>query len=126
MTKRNKINIIILVALLLFLIAMVVQLLPLLEDALENRRDESSIANMVDALGWRGPPALVGLASLQVIFPLVPAVAIGVLTGLSYGVYWGSLIFLGGIAMGNAIVVFAIRRIDTIFTGKIKIYKDFG
>jgi len=120
MTKKDKFNLIILIALLLLLILMVVQLLPLLEDALENRHDESSIANMVDALGWRGPVSLVGLAALQVIFPIIPAVAIGILSGLSYGVYWGSLIFLGGIALGNAIVVFAIRRIDNFFAGKIK------
>jgi len=120
MRKRDKLNIVILAVLILFLIAMVVQMLPLLEDVLENRADESSTARIIDALGWRGPPALVGLAALQVIFPLFPAVAIGVLIGLSYGVYWGALIFLGGVALGNAIVVFAIRRIDIIFAGKIK------
>jgi len=117
---RNKLNIIILVALLLLMIAMVIQLLPLLEDVLENRKDESSIAETVEALGWRGPPALVGLAAIQVVFPLVPAFAIGVLTGLSYGVYLGAVIFLGGIALGNVVVVFAIRRIDNFLAGKIK------
>ena len=120
MTNRNKLNIIILVAFVLLLIALVVQLLPLLEDVLENREDESSIAKTVDALGWRGPPALVGLAAIQVIFPLIPAAAIGVLTGLSYGVYWGPLIFLVGIAFGNIVVIFAIRRIDNFLAGKIK------
>jgi len=120
MTKKDKINILILAVLILLLIAMVVQLFPLLEDVLENRADESSLALTVDALGWRGPVSLIGLAALQVIFPVIPAVAIGILTGLSYGVYWGSLIFLGGIALGNAVVVFAIRRIDTLFAGKVK------
>jgi len=120
MTKKDKINIIILAVLVLSLIAMVVQLFPLLEDVLENRQDESSLALTVDALGWRGPVSLIGLAALQVIFPIIPAVAIGILTGLSYGVYWGSLIFLGGISLGNAIVVFAIRRIDNFFAGKVK------
>jgi len=120
MRNKNTLNIIILTVLLLIIIAMVVQMLPLLEDVLENRRDESSIVNTVNALGWRGPLSLVGLAALQVIIPLVPAAAIGVLAGLTYGVYWGSLIFLGGIALGNIVVIFAIRRINTIFTGKIK------
>ena len=118
--QRNILNIIIMVIFLCILVAMIIQLLPLLEDVLENRKDESSIVNTVDALGWRGPPALIGLAALQVIFPLVPAAAIGILTGLTYGVIWGSLIFLGGIALGNVFVVFSMRRIEGLLTRRIK------
>jgi len=120
MKHHNKINLIFLIVLLFVLIAMVVQMFPLLEDVLENRRDESSIVGIVNALGWRGPPSLVGLAALQVVFPLVPAAAIGVLAGLSYGVYWGSLIFLGGIAFGNVLVIYEMRRIDSLLAGKKK------
>jgi len=120
MKKRNIIDMIILVAFLCLFIAMIIQLLPLLEEVIENREDESIIAKTVDASGWRGPPALIGLAALQVIFPVIPAAAIGILTGLSYGVIWGSVIFLGGIALGNLFVVFLIRRIEGLLTTKIK------
>ena len=102
------------------MITMIVQLFPLLDDVLVNRNDESSIVSTVDALGWRGPPALVGLASLQVIFPLIPAAAIGILTGLTYGVLWGALIFLGGITLGNIAVIFFMRRIEGFLTKRIK------
>jgi len=120
MDKRNILNIIILCLVFLVFIAMIVQLLPLLEDVIENRDDESGIVDTVEALGWRGPPALIGLAALQVIFPIVPAVAIGILTGLTYGVIWGMIIFLGGIALGNVFVIFAVRKLTGIFSGRKK------
>ena len=120
MKKRNIINKILLILFVCILLAMIIQIFPLLEDILENRHDESSVVQTVDALGWRGPPSLVALASLQVILPLIPAAAIGILTGLAYGVFWGSLIFLGGIAVGNILVVFAMRRIDSYLGSRIK------
>ena len=120
MKIRNIINKILLIIFICILLAMIIQIFPLLEDILENRHDESSVVQTVDALGWRGPPALVALAALQVVLPLIPAAAIGILTGLTYGVFWGSLIFLGGIALGNMIVIFAVRRIDSYFGGRIK------
>jgi uncharacterized membrane protein YdjX (TVP38/TMEM64 family) len=120
MKRQNAINIIIMAVFLCIMIAMIVQLFPLLEDVLSNRNDESSIVSTVDALGWRGPPALVGLSALQVIFPLIPAAAVGILTGLTYGVLWGALIFLGGISLGNIAVIFFMRRIEGFFTKRIR------
>jgi len=118
--KRNIIDIVILTIIFFVFIALIVQLLPLLEDVIEQREDESGIVLVVEELGWRGPPALVGLAALQVIFPIVPALAIGILTGLTYGVLWGMIIFLGGIAIGNIFVVFAVRKLAAIFARRKK------
>jgi len=120
MTKNKAVSAVLMVVFLIILIAMFVQLLPLLTEIIENRRDESSVVQTVNAFGWRGPPALVALAALQVIIPLIPAPAIGVLTGLSYGVYWGPLIFLGGIALGNLFVIFSVRQLDSFI---VKIFK---
>ena len=116
--KRIIIDIIILGIIFFVFIALIIQLLPLLEDVIEYREDESGIVVVVEELGWRGPPALVGLAALQVIFPIVPALAIGILTGLTYGVIWGMIIFLAGIAIGNIFVVFAVRKLSSLFTRK--------
>jgi len=118
--KKNIINTIIVAVFLIILIVMIAQLIPLLIDIIRNRDDETNLVGTIDALGWRGPVSLLGLTSLQVIFPLVPAAAIGVLTGLSYGVYWGLLIFMGGIGLGNLFVVFSIRQINVYFAGKKK------
>jgi len=118
--KRTIIDIIILVLVFLFFIAMVIQLLPLLEDVIEYREDVSGIVIVVEKFGWRGPLALIGLAALQVVVPLVPAAAIGILTGLTYGVLWGMIIFLAGIAIGNIFVIYAVRKITLLFTGRKK------
>jgi len=119
MKNRKTLNIIIMAVFIIAMLAMIIQLFPLLEEVLENRQDESSIVTTVNDLGWRGPPALVGLAALQVVFPLIPAAAIGVLTGLTYGVGWGLLIFLGGIALGNLAVVFSMRRVEGILASSV-------
>jgi len=124
MKNSKPVNIILLVSFICILIAMIVQLFPLLEDVLENRKDESSIVSTVDALGWRGPPAIVGLSALQVIIPIIPAPAIGILSGLTYGVIYGSLINLGGIALGNLFVFFVMHRIDMFFAGRKKKNKE--
>jgi len=120
MKEKNIVDIIILILVFFVFVAMIVQLFPLLEDVIEYREDESGIVIVVEALGCRGPLALIGLAALQVVFPIVPAVAIGILTGLTYGVFWGMIIFLGGIAVGNIFVVFAIRKLTVIFSGRKK------
>ncbi|MDR2590588.1 MAG: VTT domain-containing protein [Oscillospiraceae bacterium] len=120
MNKNKIFGIIIMVLFLGVLIAMIVQLLPLLTDILSNRNDETSIVSTVDALGWRGPLSLVGLAAIQVIIFLIPAPAIGVLTGLTYGVLWGLLIFLGGVALGNLFVVFFMRKFASLFRSNKK------
>jgi uncharacterized membrane protein YdjX (TVP38/TMEM64 family) len=117
--RKQKIFKIIIAALfLLFLIAMIVQLLPLVREVVANARDESSIVAYVDSFGWRGVPALVGLSALQVIIPIIPAPAVGVLAGLSYGIYWGPLIFLGGIAVGNLFVVVSLRLLHSLIIAK--------
>ena len=120
MRKQITFKTILIAVFLLVVIIMIAQLIPLLIDVINNRDDESSIVGTVDALGWRGPVALAGLTALQVIFPLVPAAAIGVLIGLTYGVYWGVLIFLGGISLGNLFVVLAIRQVDAFLAGRKK------
>ncbi|MDR2600366.1 MAG: VTT domain-containing protein [Oscillospiraceae bacterium] len=119
--KNNKIfGIIIMVLFLGILIAMIVQLLPLLTDILNNRNDETSIVSTVNALGWRGPLSLVGLSAIQVIVFIIPAPAIGILTGLTYGVLWGLIIFLGGVALGNLFVVFFMRKFASLFRSNKK------
>jgi len=118
MNKQNLVNLIILIIVFFIFIAMIIQLFPLLEDVIKDREDEAGLVEVVDALGWRGPLSLIGLAALQVVFPIVPAVAIGILTGLTYGVFWGMAIFLGGIAIGNIFVIFAMRKLTVIFANR--------
>jgi len=45
---------------------------------------------------------------------------VGVLTGLSYGIYWGPLIFLAGIVLGNLFVVISVRQLHGLIAPKRK------
>ncbi|MCL2408600.1 MAG: VTT domain-containing protein [Oscillospiraceae bacterium] len=120
MKKRNILSILIIAAFLCLLLLMVVQLLPLIRDIVTNVGDESNIVAYVDSVGWRGVPALIGLSTLQVIIPIIPAPVVGVVSGLSYGIYWGSLIFLSGIALGNIFVVVSVRQLHSLIPAKRK------
>ena len=120
MKKQDVLTGIILVVFLCLLLAMVVQSFPLIRDVVTSGEDESGIVAYVNSIGWRGVPALVGLSALQVIIPFIPAPAVGVLTGLSYGVYWGPLIFLSGVALGNVFVMVSVRRLYGLIAPRIK------
>ena len=110
MTKRN-VCIAIEIVFVCLLLAMVVQMFPMIVDILTSHGDETSIADAVKGFGWRGIPALVGLSALQVIIPFIPTAAVGVLAGLSYGVYIGPLTFLTGIVIGNLFVIVSVRQL---------------
>jgi len=120
MKKHNILSIVITAAFLCLLLLMVVQLLPIIRDIVTNVEDESNIVAYVDSFGWRGVPALIGLSALQVIIPVIPAPAVGVISGLSYGIYWGPLIFLSGIALGNIFVVISVRQLHSLIQPKRK------
>ena len=111
MKKRNMITAAAMAMFFCLLLLMVVQLLPIIRDIVTRADDQSDLVTKVQSFGWRGIPALIGLSALQVIVPAIPAPAVGVLTGLSYGVYWGPLIFLAGVALGNVFVFVSVRQL---------------
>jgi len=119
--KKGNTKAILLIALFIcLLLAMVIQLLPILEDIIIDHGDAASLVTTVQALGWRGVPALLGLSALQVIIPVIPAPVVGVLAGLSYGIYWGPVIFLSGVALGNLFVVVSLRQLGSLRKPKEK------
>ena len=120
MKKHSILTAIVMALSFILLLVMIIQLFPLVRDVIENAEDETSIAEYVDSIGLRGVPALIGLSALQVIIPFVPASAVGVLVGLSYGVYWGPLIFLGGVALGNLFVMVYVRQLQSLIPAKQK------
>lgn len=120
MKTYNKLTLILMAIFSCLLIVMIVQLFPMLEDIVTGHGDESSIVSYIQSFGWRGVPALIGLSALQVIIPFIPVPVVGVLTGLSYGVYWGPIILLTGIAIGNLFVVVSIRQLSGLWSSKAK------
>jgi len=118
--KKHKVAIVIEVAFVCVLIAMVVQMFPIIIDMFTDHGDESSIVEAIKAFGWRGVPALIGLSALQVIVPFIPAAAVGILAGLSYGIYLGPLIYIVGVAIGNIFVIVSVRQFSGLFKPKAK------
>jgi len=116
MEKHNAIKLIFMAASLCLVVVMVVLLFPLIREVVANTHDESNIVDFVEAYGARGAPILVGLSALQVIVPFIPAPAVGILTGLCYGIFWGPAIFLAGCVLGNLFVFVFVRQLSGIFT----------
>ena len=120
MEKRSVLAMIFVVLALLLLIVMVVQLFPLLRNILYEKEDASNLVAYIQSIGWRGVPALIALSALQVVLPIIPAPVVGVLTGLSYGIYWGPLIILSGIALGNLFVFVSVRQLSGLILANMK------
>jgi len=45
---------------------------------------------------------------------------VGALAGLSYGVFWGPIIFLSGLALGNLLVIVAVRQLRSLLPKRQK------
>lgn len=101
-------------------IIMSVQAIPLVRDMMSSGYDEMGLIQQLNSVGLRALPPLVGIGALQVIIPIIPAPALGVLTGMTYGVIKGSLIFMLGVIIGNAFVFRTIRQAGDFIKPKEK------
>ena len=121
MERHNPlVTIIFMTASLCLLAVMIIQLFPLIHEVATNVYDESITVAYIQEFGARGVPILISLAALQYILVVIPAPAVGVLTGLCYGVFWGSLIFIVGSSLGNLFVFVSIRRLRSLISPHIK------
>lgn len=115
MKKQTVFTSIAVIVMLILLAAMTYLLFPVLRDVLQNVNDEAVMVEFIYSHGFRGVPILLGMLILQVVVPFIPSPAIQLLTGLCYGVWWGILINVIGIAMGNTLVFFAVRQSRSLF-----------
>ena len=112
MEKHRILKLIFMAVSLALVIVMGVMLYPLVREVITNTSDESNIVDFVEAYGAKGVPILIGLSALQIIVPFIPAPAVGVLTGLCYGIFWGPVIFLAGCVLGNLFVFVLVRQLS--------------
>jgi len=115
MKKHVVIQIVIATAIVALAIIMIIDLLPLVENVIQDAGNETAMVSYIDSYGAKGIPILMGMQALQVIVAFIPSAAIQVLTGLCYGAYWGTLINLGGLILGNIIVFVAVRQMKGLF-----------
>jgi len=120
MDKKNRATFILSFGLLALVLLMIVSLFPLILEIIRNTHDEALMVKYIQAYGVAGVPVLLSLMALQVIIPIIPAGPLSMLAGLSYGVWWGWLINLAGIVLGNFIVMTGFRRIHRLLAPYIK------
>ena len=93
---------------------------PLVDEIIKNAGDEQQTVNYVKAYGARGVPILLGIEIILGMINLIPAAPVHILAGLCYGVLWGSLIAVSGIAIGNALIFLIYRRLHRSLGFKVK------
>ena len=113
--KRQILAFVFMAASVILLLVLVLQLLPLIEEVIADGYNEANIVAYVDAHGASGVPILMGLSALQVIIPFIPGPAVGVLSGLCYGILWGPLIYVAGFALGNLFIFVSVRQLRGMF-----------
>jgi len=112
MKKKNLIlSMCILAVMAALIVVLLIDLAPIMEQVLQNNKNESNLESYIDAYGAKGAPILIGLCILQVISTVIPAAAIQMLGGLCYGIWRGALVSVAGYAIGNAIVFAGYRQV---------------
>lgn len=123
-SKRNLIISIILVASMAALIVVLIcDLLPLLREVAAHADDESTMVASIRSYGSRGVVVLGALHTLQVVTAVFPAQPIQMLAGLCYGIWYGLLICLGGIILGNVAAFTLSRQLGVTLAPVIRKYK---
>ena len=121
MVKTEKfVSLVFLAAFFCLLLVKAVQLIPLIQEMIASAGDEDRILAYMDTHGASGVPVLLSLSALQAILPVIPAPAVGILTGLCYGVVWGPMIFLAGCLAGNLFIFLSIRQLRGMVTPPVK------
>ena len=72
--------------------------------------DRQILEDWIRGLGPWGPVSIVVLEVLQVLFAPIPGQFVGLAAGYLYGVFWGTVLCLLGLALGTALAVWLGRR----------------
>lgn len=86
--------------------------LPALKLLLDPDLNKKRLMHAVDAHGVSTSFLLIGLTAVMCILPGMPASAVGVLSGISYGPYVGCLINFAGNAAGNFISIYLYKKFN--------------
>ena len=81
----------------------------IIEQLFSSDIDGDQFVELIRDFGVRGVITLGLLSMLQVVIPFLPEEPVQVLTGMGYGIWYGTLICLAGIVLGNAIIYLAYK-----------------
>ena len=123
MTKKTKVKLytaLIFVVLFVGLVALFLSgnTLADLKRAFNASSAEQAQDTLMEELGWRGYVTFGALSMLQVIFTFLPAEPAQVVSGVTYGFWWGSLICLCGVVAGNTVMYI----LDKVYGDKLTNY----
>jgi len=92
---------------------MVKDLIPLFEKIIKNKGNESKMIDYIQAYGIKGVPILIGLSFFQAISFIFPAFPIQILSGLCYGMWIGSLLYIIGASLGNLSMFLVVQKFES-------------
>lgn len=119
--KKEKIKVykicIFVIFIILFIFA-VYQLFPIFKE-LSTMEGRQSFSNKMIALGWKGFFIVGGLAFCKTILVFLPAEAIELLAGMSYGPALGLIIVFAGYGLGTLVIAFAVKKYGEEFVDYI-------
>ncbi|MFA0815613.1 MAG: TVP38/TMEM64 family protein [Anaerofustis sp.] len=110
----------ILSVILIFVIAalitlMCIDLIPLMKSVVSHIKNETVISSELRQLGVKGVIILISLGALQIVSAIFPALPIQILSGVTYGVIYGTVISIAGVMLGNALIFVLVRRMKFVF-----------
>lgn len=98
-------------------IALCVWLIPIVLSLREPETQER-FRGFIESLGVLGIAAMLLLQIIQIVIAIIPGEPIEILMGLMYGTLGGLILTLVGIAVGQIIVFFAVKRFGMKFAAK--------
>lgn len=114
-TKEKLISTAAIIAMFILLGIMIYDFIPLISEVLLAKGNETQLLAYVQNYGSKGIPILTGISFLQVIVTIIPGSLIQLLCGLCYGIFFGSIIYTVGAALGNCFVFILLRQFRNIF-----------
>ncbi len=105
-------------------IALCIWLIPIVSSLREPDTQEK-FREFIESLGALGVLVMLALQILQIVIAIVPGEPIEILMGLMYGTVGGLALALVGIAMGQTLVFFAVKKLGIKFASKFVDVKKF-
>ncbi len=114
MTRSTKIKIITIILALLATVGLVWFMISgenqiIINQLFSSDLSQEQFVELIRSFDIRGVITLGLLSMIQVIIPFMPEEPVQVLTGMGYGIWFGMLICLAGIVLGNTIIYFACK-----------------
>ncbi len=104
--------------------ALCIWLIPLVL-SLGEPQNQERFRDFIESLGVLGVLAMLFIQVLQIIIAIIPGEPIEILMGLMYGTVGGLVLTLVGIAIGQILVFFAVKKLGMKFAAKFVDVKKF-